>query len=46
MFFINNGMVGEHFLLAIADALYFGAGIAVLIAVSRYKKSLRESGEE
>ena len=46
VFFINNGMVGEHFLLAIADALYFGAGIAVLIAVSRYKKSLRESGEE
>lgn len=46
VFFINNGMVGEHFLLAIADALYFGTGIAVLIAVSRYKKSRRESSEE
>ncbi len=45
-FFISNGMVGEHFLLTIADALYFGAGIAVLIATHKYKKSLRESSAE
>lgn len=45
-FFISNGMIGEHFLLTIADALYFGVGIAVLIATHKYKKSLRESSEE
>lgn len=45
-FFINNGMVGEKFLLAIANALYFGVGIAVLIATHKYKKSLRESSVE